>query len=115
MSDRSLLNPQEGNHLVKLLGMLGSDHDGEVAAAGRKAHEFIRRLGLTWAEVIHSPPDSGSWLQMAFDCRRHERLLSDRERDFLVNISKLRRSPSDKQLEWLVNIHGRLHQREHAA
>jgi hypothetical protein len=38
--------------LVKLLGLLGSDHNGEIAAAGRKADALIRDAGVTWADVI---------------------------------------------------------------
>jgi hypothetical protein len=52
---RSLVTPKVVNHLAKLLGMLGSNHAGERAAAGLKAHEFIRRLGLTWLEVLPFP------------------------------------------------------------
>jgi hypothetical protein len=113
MTSRALLNPQDANYLAKLLGMLGSDHAGEVANAGRKANAFIRRLGLSWSDVLYCPPDS--WLQMAADCRRHEGLLNERERDFLHNLSRLRRPPSDKQLAWLENIYARLHERERAA
>lgn len=32
--------------------MLGSDHDGERATAARLATLELRRLGLTWAELI---------------------------------------------------------------
>src|SRR3954471_11423394 len=39
-------------HVVKVLGMLGSDHDGEVAAAGRMAHSMLKAMGLTWGDVI---------------------------------------------------------------
>jgi hypothetical protein len=38
--------------LIKLLGLLGSDHNGEIAAAGRMADALIRDLGVTWADVI---------------------------------------------------------------
>ncbi len=38
--------------LSKLLGLLGSVHDGEVAAAGRAADALVRRAGLTWSEVL---------------------------------------------------------------
>jgi hypothetical protein len=38
--------------LVKVLGMLGSDHDGEIAAAGRRANTMVKRAGLTWGDVI---------------------------------------------------------------
>jgi hypothetical protein len=106
MTCRALLNPQAAGHLVKLLGYLGSDHDGEIAAAGRNAHEFIRRLGLTWADVIFCPPES--WWDMATDCARQQYLLNERERDFIRNIARLRRPPTDKQLAWLQSIYDRL-------
>lgn len=38
--------------LAKLLGMLGSDHDGEVLAAARKVHIFVRNHKLTWQEIL---------------------------------------------------------------
>ncbi len=45
--------------LVKMLGMLGSCHDGEVAAAGRSAHTLLKDAGTTWSEVL-TPPDGAS-------------------------------------------------------
>lgn len=41
--------------LIKYMGMLGSDHDGEIAAAGRHATKFLKARGLTWAEVFKLP------------------------------------------------------------
>lgn len=38
--------------LAKLLGMLGSAHDGEIAAAGRKANALVKAAGITWEEAI---------------------------------------------------------------
>ena len=38
--------------LIKLLGLLGSDHNGEIAAAGRTADALIRDAGVTWADVM---------------------------------------------------------------
>jgi hypothetical protein len=46
------LSPVLAAKLGKVLGMLGSDHDGEVAAAGRRAHAMVKGAGLTWPEVI---------------------------------------------------------------
>lgn len=44
------------DRLAKLLGMLGSDHDGEVAAAGRAVSRMLRECGnLTWHEVLGVP------------------------------------------------------------
>ncbi len=46
--------------LVKLLGMLGSQHDGEALAAARKAHALVRDSGHTWAELVSLISDSAS-------------------------------------------------------
>jgi hypothetical protein len=112
MTGRALLNPQAVSHLAKLLGYLGSDHDGEIAAAGRKAHQFIRRLGLSWSDVIFCPPES--WWDMATECAEQAHRLTERERDFVRNIARLRRPPTDKQLAWLQSIYDRLHGQEAA-
>ena len=46
------LTPALAAKLVKVLGMLGSAHDGEVAAAGRRADAMVKGAGLSWDEVI---------------------------------------------------------------
>jgi hypothetical protein len=38
--------------LARLLGMLGSHHDGEVLTAGRMAHKLIREADTTWSELL---------------------------------------------------------------
>jgi hypothetical protein len=38
--------------LAKLLAMLGSAHDGEIAAAGRKVEALRRGAGLTWQQIL---------------------------------------------------------------
>jgi hypothetical protein len=38
--------------LVKLLGMMGSDHDGEVINAAKAAHRLLQSRGLTWSDVV---------------------------------------------------------------
>jgi hypothetical protein len=45
--------------LAKMLGMLGSRHDGEVAAAGRSACTLLEDAGTTWSEVLTSPDGAG--------------------------------------------------------
>jgi hypothetical protein len=42
------LRPGDRERLIKLLGLLGSDFDGEISAAGRKAAEFLRQRKLMW-------------------------------------------------------------------
>lgn len=41
--------------LVRVLGMLGSAHDGERASAGGLAEGMVREAGLTWGEVVFDP------------------------------------------------------------
>ena len=43
------------DRLTKLLGMLGSAHDGERAVAAAKADELVRSRGLTWSDVVARP------------------------------------------------------------
>jgi hypothetical protein len=40
------------NRLAQLLGMLGSDFDGEVINAGRLAVRLVKDAGLTWQQVV---------------------------------------------------------------
>jgi hypothetical protein len=42
----------EHKHLAKLLGMLGSAHDGEVLAAARKAEAARKKMGKQWNQLI---------------------------------------------------------------
>ena len=58
-----ILNPQLAEKLVRILGMLGSDHDGERANAAALASRMVRKLGITWADLISKPePESLSEL-----------------------------------------------------
>ena len=38
--------------LARVLALLGSDQDGERAAAALAAHRLMHRLGLTWDDVL---------------------------------------------------------------
>lgn len=49
------LNPADRDKLIKLLGMLGSDHLGERASAGALAHRLVKASGLSWGDVISVP------------------------------------------------------------
>lgn len=41
--------------LAKVLGLLGSAHDGEVLAAAQQAEQMRRAAALTWQEIISAP------------------------------------------------------------
>ena len=45
--------------LARVLGMLGSEHDGETLAAARAADMVRRQMGATWSELLtERPPPS---------------------------------------------------------
>lgn len=50
------LLPGQRSLLVKVLGMTGSEYDGEALAAVRKAHGILSAAGATWDSVIVSAP-----------------------------------------------------------
>jgi hypothetical protein len=42
--------------LVKVLGMLGSRHDGEALNAARNAHAMLAHAKMTWADLLGVKP-----------------------------------------------------------
>ena len=108
--------PLDPDRLVKLLGMLGSDHDGERAAFGLKADQLLRSHGLTWADVIRIPTaiadndddPEAPWRRMRAECLRRAALLTPKERVFLINIDDWNGPLTERQQSWLQSIHRRL-------
>ena len=68
------LSPKDAALLPKLLGMLGSDHDGEVLATVRKVRTVLARSKMGWADLArmnggghtHTGPTQAS-VDAAFD------------------------------------------------
>lgn len=123
MTGRAQLDLHSADRLRKLCGMLGSEHDGERAAAAAKADAFVRSLGLSWGDVIGPPivPDhsprirawrSGDtdWTRMAQFCHARRWSLSQREREFIGSVLNWR-TLTEKQKDWLTAIFARLHER----
>jgi hypothetical protein len=50
--ERKVMDAKARDVLVKALGMLGSDSDGEVLNAARVAEKQRRKLGFTWDDII---------------------------------------------------------------
>jgi hypothetical protein len=85
--------------LRKLLGMLGSDYDGERAVAGRMASDLLRQHKLTWSDVvgaeihIEARPRVRVWhepkehREAACECLAWPEVLTDWEKEFLKSIS----------------------------
>lgn len=113
----SALAASDRERLARLLGMLGSDHLGEVANAGRLADKMVRAAGLTWPDIIapaRSPPDGDAdtdpirdWRRTAAACSRYSHLLNSWEAEFVVGLSRFPRL-SRRQHAILVKIVTRL-------
>jgi hypothetical protein len=111
------LTPDLAAKLAKILGMLGLDYDGEIAAAGRRANAMVKRAGLTWDEVIsssapipqqpHRPPrrwrKPGTPSDTAALCLQWSEVLTDWETNFCRSIIGRRRL-SAKQADVLARI-----------
>src|SRR5437660_419876 len=94
--------------LAKLLGMLGSSHDGEALAAARQAERLRAEAGLTWTEIViprlPAPPkrrNSATVAETVAFLLNHEEALTEWERDFVRSISRQNYRPSPKQIEVL--------------
>src|SRR5271166_5601548 len=99
-----LLQPAYRDRLVKLLGMLGSDHEGERANAARMAHEHLQLAGLTWCDVIlatpaqetkprtqrpwRNPARKPGWAEQA-EAVAGSLLVTEWERDFAANLLRV--------------------------
>jgi hypothetical protein len=106
------LAPDALDLLIKVLGRLGSAYDGERAAAGLKAHELIRRHGLTWSDILlaaaPTEPVKIGWRDKVAACSAHEHCLNSRERAFVFSLRRWRGTPTEKQLAWLDHIYENL-------
>ncbi len=112
------LTEQDAKMLAKILGRLGSDFDGECAAAGAIAWRFIRERKLSWDEVLAPDRSNGSqhhsysdaprptrsnWYPLARRCLEigeDSYLITQWELGFLQNILRWSRPLTDKQ--WAV-------------
>src|SRR5438046_480259 len=98
--------PLDRDRLAKLLGMLGSAHDGEALAAARQAERLRADAGLTWHEIVipalPSPRPQrrgamtlGQAIQFVLD---HEDALTAWESDFARSIQRQSSPLSPKQI-----------------
>jgi hypothetical protein len=57
---RTALDPRTAERLAKICGRLGSDHDGERAAAALLVTRALHGAGVTWDDVFTPPTSSAS-------------------------------------------------------
>jgi hypothetical protein len=91
-------DPAVVDRLRKLLGMLGSDHEGERATAGKMADTLLRQHKLTWADVVGADSkgaaprvrtwhEASGFREQAAECLAWPEVLTDWETEFLRSIS----------------------------
>ena len=98
------MSPEIRRKLVSILGMLGSDADGERAAAGLLATKLLKSASLTWDQLIpeqpialhRDAPPSPAWRATVAFCQKRNWQLTAWERGFLESVA-CRRSLSPKQ------------------
>ena len=108
--------------LAKVLGMLGSEHDGEVVIAARHADALVRRAGLTWHDVVAAndarprldPVGFGVANEIRF-CLLHRHRLTAWEQTFLAGIRNQGAPLSARQRNRLNSIVDKLRARAEAA
>jgi hypothetical protein len=110
------VTPGERTKLVAILGRLGSDFDGERAAAGLLASRMLKTIGASWDDVVRSdqggpagrtnrpsPSWAPPWHSDVALCQRHEGWLRPWERGFIASVAARQRL-SRKQLAILRDI-----------
>jgi hypothetical protein len=85
--------------LARVLGMLGSTHDGEVLAAARLAESIRARADISWAKLLAADSADDAH-DLIIRCLDHPELLTDWEVEFLRGFAE----PSPKQLAILERI-----------
>lgn len=107
--------------LVKIAGLLGSEHPGERAAAALKLTEAMKAESLTMADVfanlrpapmmfrhVWSEPWISLWRRNAKRVLCSSVRLNDRERTFLHGMAARREEPTPLQAHWLDDLVARL-------
>lgn len=103
------LTLEERTRLIGILGRLGSDFDGERAAAGLLASRLLRARGLTWEDLLgnisrrEAPRRNQACNQGLGLCLRHIERLTEWERQFCRSVA-IRSRLSPKQNEIISKI-----------
>lgn len=113
------------DRFAAILERLASPFDGERAAAALLASRELRRVGLTWPDLLRPrlavppppmPPtpdhwDARHWRETLHDCQRRSHLAREWEVGFLNSVGHFA-EPSQKQLSTLRSISRQLADRE---
>ena len=109
------------DRLARVLGMLGSAHDGEVVAAARQAERLRADAGLTWNDIVipRLPAPKRQNVASVADAiafvLRHQTALTEWELSFAESIRQARYRLSEKQIEVLKRLVQKVQRAEMAA
>jgi hypothetical protein len=103
------------DRLARVLGMLGSAHDGEVLAAARQAERRRIKAGLTWPEILHPrlpaprrQHDVETFADAIEFILDFEETLTPWERDFARSLRRQQTPVSTKQIAILDQLLGKV-------
>src|SRR6516165_6110804 len=89
--------------LARLLGMLGSLHDGEVVNAGRLAVRMLKQAGITWQQLL-APTVNGHNESVVIDAARallaENDQLKDEVEDLRDQLRRARQRPLQTPNSW---------------
>jgi hypothetical protein len=101
-----MIGPLDRAKLARVLGKRGSANENEVAVAGRAAHRLMRDAGVSWEELLKSPPlpVMPDHRGLVIFCLSQRRLLTDWEDGFLRSLRTQARPFTPRQVELLERI-----------
>ena len=116
------LDPTVAAKLAKVAGLLGSDFDGERAAAAAAATRILQDHGMSWFDLVHGGaaatqnPTSAQTAILPQEIARRilsgqRHLLSPWELRFTENLAQWRGRATPKQIARLTQLHGDLETR----
>jgi hypothetical protein len=110
-----MAKPLDRVKLTKLLGLLGSNHDGEVVAAARAAQRLVKDAGMQWEDVLFfgpprtvrvpaAPNEAPSYHALARKILDSGYRLEPREEEFILDMLRRRKPITENQERWLKLI-----------
>jgi hypothetical protein len=109
--------PLDRQRLARVLGLLASNYDAEVCAAGRVARAMLQKAGMSWEEFI-DPARAPATVETRIDvaraimfCLEWPSKLSRSESDFLGLINRQKRPLTEGQIRTVFTIRDDVRQR----
>jgi hypothetical protein len=101
----TMIARNDAEKLAKICGLFSSNHDGERASAAAMADAMIRKLGLTWGEVLGLPSSVEPEIEdlIAFALSNAAGILNQWETAFLRSVRRSKHL-SRRQLDTILSL-----------